>query len=175
MFEKLPSLAYPYSGGVELAGLALANLPGRIDIDKSYLLERKIIMDGETPESLAYKLYKRADLHWTLLYINNIRDPHTEWPMRDGFVRRFADLKHGLNSLETIHHFVDLRDGSEIHDLAAQELVTAGPPYPEHLQPVTYYEMEVAANNERRKIIAITAKHIHDFCELYENLIRGRA
>ena len=175
MFAKLSTLKYPYTGGVELAGLALANLPGRLDIDKSYLIERKIVLDGETPESLAYKLYRRADLHWTLLYLNNIRDPHTEWPIREGFLREFADLKYSLNSMETIHHFRDLRDNTEIHDYEAKALIEAGPPYPEHLHPVSYYEMEVDANNERRKIIAITSKHIHDFAELYENLIRGRA
>lgn len=175
MFEKLPVLPYPYTGGVELAALALANLPGRVDIDKSYLIEKKIILDGETPEALAYKLYRRPDLHWTLMYLNNVRDPHTEWPMRDGFVREFADLKYGFNTMERIHHFRDVRDNTEIYDYAAQQYITAGPPYPEWLHPVSYYEMEVDANNERRKIVAITARHILDFCELYENLIRGRA
>lgn len=175
MFEKLPTLNYPYTGGVELAALALANLPGRVDIDKSYLIERKIVIDGETPEALSHKLYRRADLHWTLMYLNNVRDPHTEWPMRNGFIREFADLKYGLNSMETIHHFRDLRDESEIHDYAAAQYITAGPPYPEWLHPVSYYEMEVDANNERRKIVAITSKHILDFVELYENLIKGRA
>ena len=175
MFEKLPVLPYPYTGGVELAGLPLANLPGRVDIDKSYLIERKIVLDGETPESLAHKLYRRADLHWTLLYLNNVRDPHTEWPIRAAFLREFADLKHGLNSMETIHHFVDIRDGREIYDMEAEVFITAGPPYPEWLHPVSYYEMEVDANNERRKIVAITSRYILDFVELYENLIRGKA
>jgi len=31
------------------------------------------VIDGDTPESLAYKIYDSAQFHWVILLINNIR------------------------------------------------------------------------------------------------------
>ncbi len=55
MFEKLPSLRYPYEGGIEMAGIVLANLPSRLNIDRSYIIERKFIADAESPEGIAHR------------------------------------------------------------------------------------------------------------------------
>ena len=174
MFKKMGVLTYPYDGGVELAAIALANLPSRLNIDKSYLIESKIVRDGESPEALAHLYYKRADLHWTLLYINSIRDPYTEWPMREGFIRTYADAKYNLDSMATIHYLIDTRDGRVIDGSEMAGIVAASPPYPLHIHPVSYFEHEQTANNKRREIIAVSSRYIHDFCDLYEDLLRGK-
>jgi hypothetical protein len=173
MFRKMGVMTYPYDGGVELAAIVLANLPSRLNIDKSYLIESKIVRDGETPEALAHLYYKRADLHWTLLYINSIRDPYTEWPMREGFIRTYADAKYNLNSMTTIRHLLDTRDGRVIED-AEMDAIVSSPPYPLFIHPVSYFEHEQTENNKRREIIAVSAKYILDFCDLYEDLLRGK-
>lgn len=173
MFEKTGTIVYPYNGGVELAAIVLANLPNRLNIDQSYVVETKIIGDGETPEALAHRYYKRADFHWVLMYINGIRDPYTEWPIREGFLREFADLKYGVDSLSTIRHLVDIESGEEIHDNAMLEIMAVSPPYPANIHPVSYFEYEQTLNNARREIIAIAPRYIHEFVSLYEDLIKG--
>jgi hypothetical protein len=39
------------------------------------------IQDGERPETLAHRVYDRADLHWVILMFNEIHDPTFEWPL----------------------------------------------------------------------------------------------
>ena len=44
------------------------------------------VQDGETPEIIAFKYYGDAELHWTILVVNDIIDYYTDWPMS---VQRF--------------------------------------------------------------------------------------
>lgn len=173
MFEKIGTINYPYNGGVELAAIILSVLPQRLNIDRSYVIERKVVGDGETPEMLAWRWYKRPDLHWVLMYINAVRDPLTEWPMAEAVLKEYADLKWGKDSYSTIHHLVDTRDGSELHDFDAAEIIAAAPPYPQHIHPVSIFEYEQTLNNKRREIMAIAPRYIHEFVSLYEDTIRG--
>ena len=41
------------------------------------------IKNGETPESIAFKLYGDAELHWVVMLINNITDRFHDWPMSE--------------------------------------------------------------------------------------------
>lgn len=174
MFRQLPTIVYPYDGGVELAATIMAALPLRLNVDRTFMIERRLVGDGETPESLAYKLYKNVDFHWTLLVINKIRDPYTEWPMESDVIKSYSDLKHRCDSTSTIKTFIDLRDGSEVDDLTKADLVAAGIPYPVHMQPVSFFEYENQRNDERRNIIAITPAHIHTFVDMYEDAVKAR-
>ncbi len=167
MFNNLQTLKYPYDGGVELAGLILANMPVRLNIDRSYILDRKYISDGETAEGLAWKLWRRPDFHWVLLYINAIVDPYTGWPMRDGNVHSYANAKYGFETMDKIRHFVDLTNDKII-------FADYTPPYPANLHPVSYLEHERNLNNAKRAIVAITPKYIHDFVDTYNELILGK-
>lgn len=38
------------------------------------------ISDGDTPESIAYKVYGAASYHWVVTLFNNILDPLLDWP-----------------------------------------------------------------------------------------------
>lgn len=167
MFDNLKSMVYPYDGGVELAALVLANLPVRLNIDRTFIIEKKFVGDGETAESLAWRLWKRPDYHWVLLYVNAIRDPYTEWPMRDGNIQAYANKKYGFETMNIIHHFVDVNTA----EIVEANLV---PPYPANLSPVSYLEHERNLNNARRNIVAITPKYISVFVDAYNELIAGK-
>lgn len=39
------------------------------------------IRDGDKPETLAYRVYGNAQLHWVILLFNNIVNPYFEWPL----------------------------------------------------------------------------------------------
>ena len=39
------------------------------------------VKEGETPEMIANKLYGDPELHWVILYVNNITDRYHQWPM----------------------------------------------------------------------------------------------
>lgn len=172
MFNNLKTLQYPYDRGVELAGIALANLPLRLNIDKSYIIEDHVVSDGEGPESLAYRLYKDANLHWVILYINSIRNPYEEWPMRHDFVKDWADTKFGFDTAVVVKHLVDTRTEKQMYGPEARAILEAGAPYPQWVRPVSWYDWCVEKNNARRNIIAISPRHVRDFVDMYEELIK---
>lgn len=55
------------------------------------------IADGERPDTLAYKIYGRADLHWLILLMNEIHDPYRDWALNSAQLEaRISDLYPGI-------------------------------------------------------------------------------
>ena len=61
------------------------------------------VKPGEKPEDVAFDFYGSAELHWLVLYANNIVDRYHQWPMS---VRAFEEylFEKYENPLAT-HHF----------------------------------------------------------------------
>lgn len=68
------------------------------DADKDNLCLDYHIKDKERPEVVAYNFYKDPSLHWTILYINNIVNPYTEWPLDSVAFERFVRAKYPIVS-----------------------------------------------------------------------------
>ena len=65
------------------------------------------VVDGDTPESLAYKYYGSSTKHWLILIVNNVFDPFYDWPLKyENFVA-FVENKYGsiANAKTNIHHY----------------------------------------------------------------------
>jgi len=65
------------------------------------------VVDGDTPESLAYKYYGSSTKHWIILIVNNVFDPFYDWPLKyENFVA-FVENKYGsiANAKTNIHHY----------------------------------------------------------------------
>lgn len=45
------------------------------------LFDDYLISDGEKPETLAYQVYGRSDLHWIILLFNEMINPYYDWPL----------------------------------------------------------------------------------------------
>jgi len=83
-FAKFPSIRYPYTSGgdVKTSVDILKRIGIRENIKNDFAVwEKHTIVDGEKPESIAYKLYGDSTLHWVVLMMNEIIDPYHEWPM----------------------------------------------------------------------------------------------
>jgi hypothetical protein len=61
------------------------------------------VKEGETPEMIANKLYDDPELHWVILYINNITDRYHQWPMSYGQFNSFLNEKY--SNPDGIHHY----------------------------------------------------------------------
>ena len=55
------------------------------------------IKDGDTPETIAYKLYGDAEKHWIVLLFNDIIDPQYDWPLQQDSLIKFIDEKYAAN------------------------------------------------------------------------------
>ena len=61
------------------------------------------VKPGEKPEDVAFDFYGSAELHWLVLYANNIVDRYHQWPMSVRAFEEYLSEKYE-NPLST-HHF----------------------------------------------------------------------
>jgi hypothetical protein len=52
------------------------------------------IIDGETPEIIAHKLYGSTERHWIILFLNNIINPFKDWPLQYNSLIDFIEKKY---------------------------------------------------------------------------------
>jgi len=52
------------------------------------------IVEGDTPEIIAHKLYGSAQRHWVVLMMNNIVDPQYDWPLTTTTLNNYIDAKY---------------------------------------------------------------------------------
>ena len=61
------------------------------------------VKEGETPEMIADKLYDDPELHWVILFVNNITDRYHQWPMNFGQFNAFIADKY--SNVDAVHHY----------------------------------------------------------------------
>jgi hypothetical protein len=65
------------------------------------------ILDGETPQKIAYDYYGSTEYTWVIFLVNNIIDPYYEWPLNTTEFEDHMKLKYGSLSVaqSTILHY----------------------------------------------------------------------
>jgi len=67
------------------------------------------IDDGDTPESLAEKVYGDSGAHWVILYANNMFDPQFDWPLGyDAFKNYIIDKYGSVQWAQTNNHHYEM-------------------------------------------------------------------
>ena len=83
-FDSFPKILYDSKGNGEVK--VVTNLLKRVAVrtkvkTNALILDTYNVKNGETPESIADKLYDDPELHWVVLMINDITDRYHQWPM----------------------------------------------------------------------------------------------
>lgn len=81
----------------------VTNLISRFAFEKKLkentsVFEKYDIRDGDTPESIAYKLYGSSEKHWVILSLNDIIDPQFDFPLDQITLGSFIDSKYTANA-----------------------------------------------------------------------------
>lgn len=63
------------------------------------------IIDGETPEIVAHKIYGNSNLHWIILLLNDILDPRYDWILSQDNLFEYVKSKYGEQNANAIHHY----------------------------------------------------------------------
>ena len=76
-FDNFPTI--PYDSELTNEYKDVKNLLRRVGIrakvkSNTMLYDTYDVRNGETPESIAHKLYDDAELHWVIMLVNNITD-----------------------------------------------------------------------------------------------------
>ena len=64
------------------------------------------IVDGETPEIVAEKVYGNAQYHWIVMLANDRYDYLGDWPLTQVALDQFVSDKYG-DAADAIHHYVN--------------------------------------------------------------------
>ena len=61
------------------------------------------VVDGESPEIIAFKYYDNPEYHWTILVANDIIDYYEQWPMSTQKFEEFVKEKY--ENPQAVHHY----------------------------------------------------------------------
>ena len=104
-FANFPIIAYDSVGNGEFK--VVTNLLKRVALrskvkSNTLLFDTYDVKEGETPESIADKLYRDSELHWVILLINDITDRYHQWPMTTPQWQAY--LKDKYSDVDATHH-----------------------------------------------------------------------
>ena len=168
-FANFPVIIYDSVGNGNFK--VVTNLLKRVAIrakvrTNTALYDTYDVKDGETPEILADKLYKDAELHWVILLVNDITDRYHQWPQNTNQFLAYINDKY--SNVDATHHY-------EISQVSGDTTIKIdiGTDNTEHsgASVVTNYEYEEDLQNKKRKIRLLDPSYLGAFVSEYEKLI----
>jgi len=132
------------------------------------------VKEGETPESIADKLYDDPELHWIVLLVNDITDRYHQWPMNYSQFNEFIADKY--DDIDGTHHY-ELAQSSgntdtkiEVYNNSA--LYTGDGDSYSNATVITNREYEEAQQETKRQIRLLDPQYVESFIEEYETLMK---
>lgn len=133
-FESFPLARYNNQYQIDLTqGTVVAETDRRSHIETE-------IIDGETPEMLADRMYDEPEMSWVILVYNKIVNLFEQWPLEPDILASYVNQKY--DDPNDIHHYVSAATGLRV-DIS----------HPDYDRiPVTNYEHENNLNEDKRAI-----------------------
>lgn len=111
-FESFPRTLYTFDKNTINVN-AVTNILARSTFLKEVsnnveLAYEYLILDEDTPDNLAHKVYGDSYRSWIILLFNNIINPHYDWPLRTSVLEQYIEKKYSMTLEEaktTIHHY----------------------------------------------------------------------
>lgn len=199
-FKKFPKTEYSFINNPQakktVTNILTAFFLRKMGFNRILMYDYYSVKDNDTPESLSEYFYKSALHYWTLLIINDIIDPYTEWAMPSDILEKFTAKKYKdgrklkkvdgtlyqipfSDGLTGIHHFINIQTGRQCDDyedeyyrsLYAIDPVKLG----NNIIPVSNLSYESDINLERRQIFLINRMQITSFEEDFRKMLSGRS
>ena len=168
-FQNFPLIPYDSVGNVQYK--LVTNLLKRVALrakvrTNTLLFDTYNEQEGQTPEMIADKLYGDPNLHWIVMYVNNITDRYHQWPMTTPQFLAFINDKY--SDPDGLHHY-------EITQTSGDTTVTIdiGTDNTEHsgATTITNREFEEKRQDTLRAIRLLDPAYVDQFVEEFENLM----
>jgi len=125
------------------------------------------VKNGETPESIAHKLYGDAELHWIVLMTNDIVDVYHQWPMSEAQFTAYVNDKY--ENINGIHHYeISQQSGDTTKKIRVGQTNEDFP----SATPITNYEYEVREQDEKRKIRLLDPSYVSQVENEFKRLMK---
>ncbi len=168
-FSNFPVIPYDSegNGNLKMVTNLLKRVAVRAKVRTNVLLfDTYDVANGETPEMIADKLYDDPNLHWVVLYVNNITDRYHQWPMSSSQFLDFLNDKY--SNPDATHHYeitqtsgdttvrIDIGSDSTDHSGATE---------------ITNREFEEERQDTLRKIRLLDPDYLEQFVSEFEMLM----
>ena len=168
-FANFPIIAYDSVGNGKFK--VVTNLLKRVALrskvkTNTLFFDTYDVKEGETPESIADKLYDDPELHWVILLTNSITDRYHQWPMSSSQFLAFINDKY--SDVDATHHYEISQTSGDTTIKIDVGIVNTD--YPAATL-ITNFEYEEARQDVLRKIRLLDPTYIVPFVAEYERLI----
>jgi hypothetical protein len=201
-FRTIPTFRYETFDGSGHSKV-VTNIFTRVRAKLEAITDRAVfytydLLDGQSPEVVAWKYYGSAEYTWVVLLFNNVLDPVFDWVLNHHELDSYIANKYG--SLEsahsTPHHHetkellapidgygynrgdVVLPSGIEVPSGFTFSYGTNASPYEwsgsDAATEFNQYDYEVAQNEKKRSIKLLRRDFLPQFIEEFETLVRSK-
>tara|TARA_A100001011_G_scaffold173722_1_gene182414 strand:- start:2247 stop:2774 length:528 start_codon:yes stop_codon:yes gene_type:complete len=168
-FEKFPVIPYDAEGTYDFKDVTnlLRRVALRANVRTNALLyDTYDVRDGETPESIADKLYGDTNLHYIVMLVNNITDRYHDWPMNGAQFLHYINEKY--SDPDAVHHYeIEQTSGDTSIKI---DIGTDNTNY-SSATAITNFDYEQKLQDEKRKIRLLDPQYASQFVEEFENLM----
>ena len=174
-FNRFPLMIYDMKndGNYKLLPDILKRVKQRNAIkDGQFIFDTYDVVNGESPETVAYKWFGDAQLHWVILMTNNVLDRYYDWPMNQVQFQEFLEDKY--SNPDGIHHYELTQDSGRTtsqgpSDYSHKVEVTSDTVNASSISNREYEERE---QDKKRSIRLLNQKFLPAFIEEFDNLIK---
>ena len=176
-FDSMPKILYDSKGNGQVK--IVTNLLKRVAIrtkvkNNTSLFDTYTVQNGDTPESIADKLYDDPELHWVVLMVNDITDRYHQWPMYEQQFNTYVNEKY--DNPDAVHHYEisqssgDTSTKREVYNNSA--LYTGDTDFYSDASIITNREYEEREQDKKRQIRLLDPSFIDQFVEEFKLLMK---
>lgn len=110
-FEQFPKFLYDFDVNGKRVAYRVTDITRNIRFRKDILSNVTVydtydIVDGETPEMIAEKIYGNSQYHWIIMLTNELFDYRTDFPLPYVELERYIVDKYGAQA-DAVHHWIN--------------------------------------------------------------------
>ena len=174
-FNRFPLMIYDMKndGNYKLLPDILKRVKQRNAIkDGQFIFDTYDVVNGESPETVAYKWFGDAQLHWVILMTNNVLDRYYDWPMNQVQFQEFLEDKY--SNPDGIHHYELTQDSGRTtsqgpSDYSHKVEVTSDT---FNASSISNREFEEREQDKKRSIRLLNQVFLTDFIDEFDKLIQ---
>ena len=125
------------------------------------------VKEGDSPESIAFKMYGDTEYHWIIMLMNNITDRYHQWPLTTPQFLSFLKDKYS-NPNATHHYEITQTSGDTTVKI---NIGTVNTDYPS-ATAVTNFEYEEAEQDKKRKIRILDPGYVELLTTEFKRLMK---
>ena len=165
-FNDFPQIQYDPTGSGTYT--TIQDIMTRIKVrdyikNNASLFSKYSVPDGDTPEIVAFNLYRDSTYHWILLLFNQIINTYYDWPLSRKNFQKFISNKY--SNPDAVHHYeVSQSSGGDWVKIKVESDVAGA-------VAVTNLEYEAAIQDVKREIRILQPRFLGRFTEEFGDLL----